>query len=142
MYILVFLTIWKCKISCQSISVTSFFFFLFLFIYFQLHWVFITLRWCSLVTVNWGFSLQWIIFLQSLGFQGVRASVVVVWAQLPEEMWKLPGPGIEPMSPALAGEFLTTGPRDESTCGFVLQQGFKNLGVRKWWAMDMFLGAL
>jgi len=24
-------------------------------------------------------------------------------------MWNLPGPGIEPMSPALAGEFLTTG---------------------------------
>ena len=25
-------------------------------------------------------------------------------------MWNLPGPGIEPMSPALAGEFLATGP--------------------------------
>ena len=25
-------------------------------------------------------------------------------------MWKLPGPGIEPMSPVLAGGFLTTGP--------------------------------
>ena len=25
-------------------------------------------------------------------------------------MWDLPGPGIEPVSPALAGRFLTTGP--------------------------------
>ena len=25
-------------------------------------------------------------------------------------MWDLPGPGIEPMSPALAGRLLTTGP--------------------------------
>ena len=79
---------------------------------------------------------------EKLGFQGVRASVVVVWAQLPEEMWQLPGPGIEPMSPALAGGFLTTGPPGESTCGFVLQQVFKNLDERKWWSMDMFLGAL
>ena len=32
-------------------------------------------------------------------------------AQLPLSMWNLPGPGIKPMSPALAGRFLTTGPR-------------------------------
>ena len=25
-------------------------------------------------------------------------------------MWNLPGPGLEPVSPALAGGFLTTGP--------------------------------
>ena len=25
-------------------------------------------------------------------------------------MWELPGPGLEPVSPALAGEFLTTAP--------------------------------
>ena len=29
-------------------------------------------------------------------------------------MWDLPGPGIEPMSPALAGRFLTTGPPEKS----------------------------
>ena len=28
-------------------------------------------------------------------------------------MWNLPGPGTEPMSPALAGGFLTTGPLKE-----------------------------
>ena len=31
-------------------------------------------------------------------------------AQLLRGMWDLPGPGIEPMSPALAGEFFTTEP--------------------------------
>ena len=29
-------------------------------------------------------------------------------------MWNLPGPGTEPMSPALAGEFLTSGPPRKS----------------------------
>ena len=29
-------------------------------------------------------------------------------------MWDLPGPGIEPVSPALAGGFLTTGPLGKS----------------------------
>ena len=31
------------------------------------------------------------------------------WAQLPHSMWNLPGSGIEHMSPALTGGFLTTG---------------------------------
>ena len=29
-------------------------------------------------------------------------------------MWYLPGPGLEPMSPALAGGFLTTAPPGKS----------------------------
>ena len=29
------------------------------------------------------------------------------WAQLPHSMWDLPGSGMEPVSPSLAGEFLT-----------------------------------
>ena len=49
---------------------------------------------------------------------GVWASVVVVcglsscgaWAQLLRSMWNLPGPGLKPLSPALAGRFLTTVP--------------------------------
>ena len=65
---------------------------------------------------------------------GVRASVVVAcglgscgswalehslsscgtWAQLLHGMWDLPGPGLEPMSPALAGGFLTTAPPGKS----------------------------
>ena len=36
------------------------------------------------------------------------------WAQLPSGMWDLPGPGIKPVAPALAGRFLTTGPPGKS----------------------------
>ena len=39
-----------------------------------------------------------------------RMSSCGAWAQLLCSMWDLPGPGIEPMSPALAGRFLTTAP--------------------------------
>ena len=45
------------------------------------------------------------------GFSSCRG-----WAQLPCSMWNLPGPGIEAMSPAVAGRFLTTGPRGKSCC--------------------------
>ena len=33
-------------------------------------------------------------------------------------MWDLPGPELEPMSPALAGEFLTTAPPGKSKIDF------------------------
>ena len=33
---------------------------------------------------------------------------------MPCGMWDLPGPGIKPVSPALAGRFLTTGPPGKS----------------------------
>ena len=66
--------------------------------------------------------------------QGTRASVVVAcglsscglralecrlsscgtWAQVLRGMWDLPGPGLEPVSPALAGGFLTTAPPGKS----------------------------
>lgn len=51
-----------------------------------------------------------------------RASIVVVpglwstaqylwqWASLFQGLWDLPGPGIEPVSPALAGGFYVTEP--------------------------------
>ena len=53
---------------------------------------------------------------------GARASVVVAcrlsscgtWAQLLCGMWDLPRPGLEPVSPALAGGFLTTVPQGKS----------------------------
>ena len=49
--------------------------------------------------------------LSSCSFQALegRLSGCGTWAFLPCGMWNLPGPGIESMSPALAGEFLTTG---------------------------------
>ena len=39
-----------------------------------------------------------------------RLSSCGAWASLLSRMWDLPGPGLEPMSPALAGGFLTTAP--------------------------------
>ena len=70
----------------------------------------------------------------ALGLQSLWASVVVAhglsrcssWAlqhrlsscgaqaQLLRGLWDLPGPGIQPVSPALAGGFLTTGPPGKS----------------------------
>ena len=37
-----------------------------------------------------------------------------MWAQLPHSLWNPPGPGIEPMLPALAGGFLHTEPPGKS----------------------------
>ena len=37
-------------------------------------------------------------------------------------MWDLPGPGIEPVSPASAGGFLTTAPPGKSLWGFLLTE--------------------
>ena len=45
------------------------------------------------------------------GFLTTGSTVVVHELSCPlVRMWDLPGPGIKPMSPALAGRFLTTGP--------------------------------
>ena len=43
-------------------------------------------------------------------------------APLSHGMWNLPGPGIEPVSPALAGRFLTTGPLGTSPPGVLKPQ--------------------
>ena len=42
----------------------------------------------------------------------------VVVAQMPCGMWDLPGPGIEPMSPALPGAFFTTEPARKPRAAF------------------------
>ena len=73
-------------------SQTCFFFFFlnYLFIYFWLRWVFVAVGGLCLVAVSGGYSLS--------------------RAQLLRGMWHLPGPGLEPVSPALAGGFSTTVP--------------------------------
>ena len=70
--------------------------------------------WCA------GFSLSWLLLLQSTGSRhegfsscGSRAlehriRSCDVQALLLHSLWDLPGPGLEPVSPALAGGFLTT----------------------------------
>ena len=42
--------------------------------------------------------------------QARRLSSCGSWAQLLRGMWDLPRPGLEPVSPALAGRFSTTAP--------------------------------
>ena len=91
------------------------FFFLILFRinYFWLCWDFVAAWGFSLVGGNggysllWclGFSLQWPLLLQSTGSSRAGFSSCGTWAYLPHSMWNLPRPGIETMSPALAGRF-------------------------------------
>ena len=59
------------------------------------------------------FSLQWLLLLQSRGFRA-RISVVVTGTSLPLSKRDPPRLRIEPMSPALAGRLLTTGPLGKS----------------------------
>ena len=49
-------------------------------------------------------------------------------------MWNLLGPGIEPMSPVLAGEFLTTGPSGKSKfCIFCLRHWRDWMWTQTYW---------
>ena len=47
--------------------------------------------------------------------QTCRLSSCGPWAQLLHGMWDLPRPGLEPVSPALAGRFSTTAPPRKPT---------------------------
>ena len=112
------------------------FFNIILFIYCQLHWVFIAARaflqlWRVETTLQLqctGFSLLWLRLSVEHGLQSTQASVVVRYGLnscssealehrlgscgtqvlFPHAMWDLPGLGIKPVSPALAGGFFTT----------------------------------
>ena len=53
-----------------------------------------------------GFSSWWPLLLQSMGSECTGFSSCGAWTQLLHSTWDLPGPGIEPVSPALAGGFL------------------------------------
>ena len=76
----------------------------YLFIYLWLHWVFVTASGLSLVVVSRGYSIVAVCRLNSCSTE----------APVPLGMWNLPGPGIESVSSALAGKFLTTGPPGKS----------------------------
>ena len=95
----------------------SFFFFFNLFIYLWLCWVFVSVRGLSLVVASRGHSSSWCAGL-SLSWplvaehrlQTRRLSNCGSRAQLLCGMWDPPRPGLEPVSPALAGRFSTTAP--------------------------------
>ena len=98
----------------------SFFFFFFnLFIYlFLLCWVFVSVRGLSLIVASRGHSSSQCaglsplqpLLLRSTGSRQRRLSNCGSRAQLLRGMWDLPRPGLEPVSPALAGRFSTTAP--------------------------------
>ena len=54
---------------------------LFYFIYFWLHWVFVAARRLSLVVRSGGFSLRWLLLLQSTGSRRAGFSSCGTWAQ-------------------------------------------------------------
>ena len=72
------------------------------------------------------FSLRWLLLLCSTGSRGSGFSSSGTQAQLLYSMWDLPGLGIEPMSPALPGRFLSTGPPGK-TCLLFLSLNFQHL---------------
>ena len=93
------------------------FIYLFIYIYFWLFWVFVSVRGISLVAASRGH------FIAVRGPLTVAASLVAEHrlqtrrlsscgsrVQLLRGMWDLPRPGLEPVSPALAGRFSTTAP--------------------------------
>ena len=90
---------------------------IYLFIYFWLCWVFVSVRGLSLVAASGGHSSSWCAGL-SLSrplvaehrLQTRRLSSCGSQAQLLCGLWDLPRPGLEPVSPALAGRFPTTAP--------------------------------
>ena len=73
-----------------------------------------------------GLLIAWLLLLRSTGSRCVgfsscgsqalerRLSSCGAQASLLRSMWDLPGPGLEPVSPALAGRFLTTVPPGKS----------------------------
>ena len=61
-----------------------------------------------------GFSLQWLLLLQSTGSRAHWVSKCDAWTQLPHSTWNTQRPGIELTSSALAGGFSTTGPLGKS----------------------------
>ena len=67
------------------------------------------------------FSSRWLL-QRSTGSRVLGLSSCGSRAQLLHSMCELPGPGIGPTSPALAGGCLTTGPRGTSTENFLLKE--------------------
>ena len=119
-----------CSYILGSIIYSFFKLFIYLFIYFWLHWVFVAVHGLSLVAASGGYcllrcvgcSLQWLLLLWSTGSRHVGFSSCGTQAQ---QLWctGLVAPRhvgsshtrVEPVSPALAGGFLTTAPPGKSS---------------------------
>ena len=98
------------KTGCNFVLLINLF--IYLFIYFWLHWVFVAAHGLFSSCGVWashcgGFSCcgAWASVVVTHGLSSCRAR-----ASLLRGMWDLPGPGLEPVSPASAGRFSTTAP--------------------------------
>ena len=106
-----------CYVIPQYIYIFMVFKFIYLFIHFWVCWVFVSVRGLSLVAASGGHSSSWCAGL-SLSWplvvehrlQTHRLSSCGSRAHLLRGMWDLHRPGLEPVSPALAGRFSTTAP--------------------------------
>ena len=117
---------------------------MYLFIYLWLRWVFVAARGLSLVVASGGYSssrctgfaLQWLLFLRSMGSRCTGFSSCGTRAQLLCSMWDLPGPGFKPVSPALAGRFLTTAPPGKPQPHHILKHLVEVVKVEECWFND------
>ena len=90
--------------------------------YFWLCWVFVATCGLSLVVLSRGysllrgpgFSLPWLLLLQSTGSRRSSSVIVVPGLSCPAAYVIFPGPRIKPMPLALAGRFLTTRPPEKA----------------------------
>ena len=100
------------------------------FLFFWLRWVFVAACRLSLVVASRdysllrcaGFSLRWLLLFRSTGSRHTGFSSCGARASLLRVMRDLPRPGIEPVSPALAGGFLTAVPPGKSSRGGIFLQ--------------------
>ena len=131
MYVCVLCVCMSCILLCSFVLIKPYGWIFFIY---WLHWDFVAMCGLSLVMVSGGYSLTAVCrlhivvaslvehSLQARGLQQLQLTGSRVWAQqlqdtracLLHSMWKLPRPGIKPMSPALACRFLTTGPSGKS----------------------------
>ena len=110
-----------------GVHVYIFLFLKIIYFHFWLYWIFVAACGLSLVSASQGYNLVAVCGVSHCrGFSccgawdlGTWPSVVAVdRLSYPNNMWNLPGPGIEPVLPALAGKFLTTGPTEKSCMYF------------------------
>ena len=120
------------KFNFVVLFIYLFIFKIYLLIYFWLCWVFVSVRRLPLVLASGGHSSS-----RSAGLslsrplvaehrlQIRRLSSCGSRAQLLHGMWDLPRPGLEPVSPALAGRFSTTAPPGKPGAIYLIKLLFK-----------------
>ena len=93
----------------------KFYLFIYLFIYLWLCWVFVSVRGLSLVAASGPLTIGAPLVAEHR-LQTRRLSSCGSRAQLLRGMWEPPRPGLEPVSPALAGGLSTTVPPGKPCC--------------------------